>query len=279
MELTEASAEPFPDEKTHSDTNTPEPLVKEKTDTEASDFDDTSATSDMSRAESHVLRFGSRGQGTNQATPSKRIVKSASEGWHTTASGAKTVSSAAGSKAKHVTAKDKTSTESTKVGTSSGAPPQKDHRIDEKVSVTPTLRDQSTGAPVSATVQKSKIPKRSTSDADMKSPVTPDKTSVTDPSGSALPSKLQKLPRSKESLKSPASAATAGRKPGFEEVKGGKSPSGDISPTKTTHKTAAKHIREKSDEDKESISLVNGLERDHEEDSFKTGRQMDRETK
>ncbi|XP_070776778.1 microtubule-associated protein futsch [Enoplosus armatus] len=272
VELKEASLEPFPT--THSDTKSPEPLVRERTDSEASDFDDISATSDMYRAKSQAMGSGVRGQGTNQATPPQRGVKAAAESRHTTASGAKTPSSAAGSKAKNVTTKAKGSTESTKAGTSSDMPPQREHGNDKTVSVLPTLKDQSTSGPSSATGSKSKIPKRSTSDADVKSPVTPDKAS----SGLVVTSKLPKQPKTKEALKSPVATTTAGRTPSLEEAKGGRALSGDVSPTKTTHKTGTKAIKERSGVDNDSLNLVNGVERDHEESSVRTGHPTDRES-
>ncbi|XP_049917141.1 muscle M-line assembly protein unc-89 isoform X2 [Epinephelus moara] len=279
VELKEANLEPLPtpDEMTHSDTNTPEPIVKEKTDSEASDFDDTSAASDMYGAKSQAVGSRVRSQGTNQATPSKRGVKAAAESQHTTASGAKTPSSAAGSKAKTVTTKTKASTESTKVGTSSDMPPQREPGNDKTVSMLPTSKDQSTSGPSSPTGSKSKIPKRSPSDADVKSPVTADKTSVTDASGSVVTSKLHKQPRTKEALKSPVTTTKVGRKQSFEEAKGGKALSGDISPTKTTPKTGTKLVKEKPDEDSDSINLLNGMERDQEESSIKTAHPTDRE--
>ncbi|XP_042244892.1 uncharacterized protein crybg1a isoform X1 [Thunnus maccoyii] len=278
VELKEAKHEPLTtkDETTHSDTNTPAHLVKEKPVSEVSDFDDTSATSDMHRVKSQAAGSGARGHGTNQATPSKRGVKAAAESRHTTVSGAKTPSSAAVSKAKNVITKAKDSTEGMKVGTSSDMPPQGEHSNEKTASMLPTLKDQSTSGPSSATGSKSKIPKRSTSDADVKSPVTPDKTSVADTSGSVATSKIQKQPRAKETLKSPATTTKAGRKPCFEEAKGGKALSGDISPTKTTHKTVIKPIKEKSD-DIDSVNLVNGMEKDHEESSIKTGHSTVRE--
>nr|XP_033499190.1 microtubule-associated protein futsch isoform X1 [Epinephelus lanceolatus] len=279
VELKEANLEPLPtpDEMTHSDTNTPEPIVKEKTDSEASDFDDTSAASDMYGAKSQAVGSRVRSQGSNQATPSKREVKAAAESRHTTASGAKTPSSAAGSKAKTVTTKTKASTESTKVGTSSDMPPQREPGNDKTVSMLPTSKDQSTSGPSSPTGSKSKIPKRSPSDADVKSPVTADKTSVTDASGSVVTSKLQKQPRTKEALKSPVTTTKVGRKQSSEEAKGGKALSGDISPTKTTPKTGTKLVKEKPHEDSDSINLLNGMERDQEESSIKTAHPTDRE--
>ncbi|TMS21167.1 Beta/gamma crystallin domain-containing protein 1 [Larimichthys crocea] len=276
VEFKEDNLETLPttDENTHSETNTPEPIVKEKIDSEASDFDD---TSDMHRPKSQAVGSGVKGQGTNQATPSKRGVKSTSESWHTTTSGTRSPSSAAGSRTKNVTTKDKTSTESTKVGSPSDLPSQREHSNDKTVSMLPTLKDQSSGASSSVTGSKSKIPKRSTSDADVKSPVTPDKTSPTD--ASVVTSKLQKQPRTKESLKSPVTPTKAGRKPSFEEAKGGKARPGDISPTKTTHKTGIKHIKEKADEDSDSFNLVNSMEVDNEESSIETGHPNDMESR
>ncbi|XP_034419340.1 uncharacterized protein crybg1a [Cyclopterus lumpus] len=254
VELKEASLERSTDGTTHSDTNTPEPIVKEKTDSKASDFDDTSAASDMNRAKSQAVGSGLRGQGTSQTTASKRGLKAAESG-HTTASGAKTPSSAAGSQTKNGTTKAKASTGSTRVGTSNDMPPQREPSSDKTVSMLPTLKDQSS----SSLSSKSKIPKRAASDSDVKSPVTPDKPSVTDASGS----KLQKQPRSKEALKTPLTATKAVRKQSVEE----KAPSGD-----TSHKFGTKLIKEKPDEDSDFINLVNGVER-----SVTTGQPSDRE--
>lgn len=166
------------------------------------------------------------------------MVKSASESRHTAASEAKTPSSAAGN--------------------------------DKTVSVLPTLKDQSTSGPSSGTGSKSKIPKRSTSGADVKSPLTPDQTSMTDASGTVVSSKLQKQPGTKESLKSQSSS--------FEEAKGGQALSSDISPTKTAHKAGTKHIKEKSEDDSYSINLVNGVVKDHMEISVKTAHPTDGES-
>lgn len=250
------------DETPHSDTNTPESLVKEKTYSRASDFNDTSATSEMSRAKSQVVG----------STPSKRVVKSASEGKHTAASEAKTPPAAAGSKAKNVTTKDKIFIQSTEVETSNDRSPRREHSNDKTVSMLPTLKDQSTDGPSIGTGSKSKIPKRSRSGVDVNSTVTPDKTSVTDASGAVVSSKLQKQPRTKVSLKSP------GRLAGLEEAKGGEALSRDISPTKTAHKVGTKHIKEKSEDDSRSINLVNGLVKSHGEGSAKTAHPTDRES-
>lgn len=233
------------DESSPSEAITPEAIVKGKTDLEASDFDDTSAASDMYKKKPAAAESAARGQAADQAAAQKRGVIGAAESRHTTASGTKTPTSAAGNKAKNVPTKAKGSTEGTKVET-----------------LLPALKDQ-TRAPSGAAGSKSKIPKRSTSDADVKSPVTPDKTSAPDTSGP----KLQKQPRTKETLKSPTTAARPGRKPSFEETKGGKSVSGNISPTKT--RTGTKLSKDKSDEDFESVNLLNDVE--NEERSGKSG--------
>ncbi|XP_069392241.1 microtubule-associated protein futsch isoform X1 [Paralichthys olivaceus] len=265
-EIHEADHEPFTttDETALADTNTPELLGEEKADS-ASNIDDTSAPSDMYKAKSQVSGSGIRGKETNQATPSKRGPKAATESRHTTASGAKTPSSVAGSKAKNVTTKAKGSTEGTKVGTTGDIPLPREHSTEKTASMLPTLKDQSTNGSSSTETSKSKIPKRSTSDADVKSPVTLDKTSVAD--ASAVTSKLQKQTRTKESSKSSISPTKAGRKPSFEEAKGGKSDTRDISPTKNTLKTGTKIIKEKLEDD---INLVNGVESEYSERSVKT---------
>lgn len=246
------------DESSPSEAITPEAIVKGKTDLEASDFDDTSAASDMYKKKPAAAEPAARGQAADQAAAQKRGAIGAAESRHTTASGTKTPTSAAGNKAKNVPTKAKGSTEGTKVETSSDNSTQRDRAV----VMLPALKDQ-TRAPSGAAGSKSKIPKRSTSDADVKSPVTPDKTSAPDTSGP----KLQKQPRTKETLKSPTTAARPGRKPSFEETKGGKSVSGNISPTKT--RTGTKLSKDKSDEDFESVNLLNDVE--NEERSGKSG--------
>lgn len=267
MELKETSHKPFTttDVATLTDTNTPELLVKEKTDSEASDFDDTAVPADMYKVKAQA---GVRGQGTNQS--SKQGLKAAA------GSGAKSPSSTPENKVKNVTTMSKSSREGTKMGTSSGIPIQREHSNEKTPSMSPVLKDQSTTGSSSATSPKSKIPKRSTSDADVKPPVTPDKPSVTAVTGS---SKLQKQPRTKESLKSPVTTTKSGRKPSFEEAKGEKSVSGDISPTKTTYKTGTKLIKEMSDDKTDSATLLSCVEKEHEECSGKTGQSPTQDVK
>ncbi|KAM4541638.1 uncharacterized protein crybg1a [Odontesthes bonariensis] len=262
-------------ETTEFDTSPPEPIIKEQTDSDVSGFVDPSAVSDMYKTKS---KSGGKSQGTNQAAQSKRGVKGAVESQHTTASGTKTPSSAAGAKGKNVMTKAKGSTEGIKTETSSVYATQKEHSSEKSVSMLPGLTDQSTSSPSSATGSKSKIPKRSPSDSGVKSPVTSDKISVPDASGSAVPPKLQKQPRPKESVKSPTATTKVGRKPSFEEAKSVKSVSGNISPTKSSNKTGTKLIKRKLDEGFESENLVNGTEKENEQRSAKAGHPPDTES-
>ncbi|XP_029350151.1 uncharacterized protein crybg1a [Echeneis naucrates] len=270
-ELKDANLEPFTstDETTLCDTSTAALLVKDKTD---SDFDD---TSDMYKANSQVFKLGVRSQESNQDSPPKQGPKAATtESQHTTAIGAKSPSPASGGRARNATTKAKGSTDSTKVGAPSDC--EWEQRAEKPASMLPTLKDHSAGVSTSATSSKSKIPKRSSSDGEVKSPVTPDKTLTIDILAAA--SKLQKPPRTKESLKSPVIAPKTGRKPSSEEAKGDKSASGDTSPTKTTYRKGLKLIKEKSDEDTDSLSLVNGMEKDYRERNVKEAHGLDRES-
>lgn len=247
VELTEANHEFF----TATEANAPEPLVTEKNDSKVSDFADAAVSSDMYRAKT--------GHDANQ--PSKQGIKAAA------VSAANTQSSATGSKVRNVTTKAKGFREGSKIGTSSDSPTQREQSNEKIVSMLPVLKDQSTSGPSSA---KSKIPKRSTSDGEVKLPVTPDKPSMTE--GTV---KLQKQPRIKESLKSPTTSTKAARKPSFEEAKGVQSASGDISPTKITFKTVAKVTKEKSEVSIDSMNLSNGVEKGHEKFSGRTGQTPD----
>ncbi|XP_068457700.1 enolase-phosphatase E1-like, partial [Clinocottus analis] len=198
---------------------------------------------------------GSRGRGGGRAAACTPGLKAAD---NTTAAGAKSSTSAAGSRTRNVTTKAKASTESTRGGTSALPP-----HSDKAVPLLPTSKEQSSGPSSS----KSKIPKRAGSDSDVKSPVTADKPSVADASGS----KPQKQPRSKDALKSPLAATNAARKQSFEE----KAPSGDVSPTKVSHKTGTKLVKEKADEKSDSAQPVNGVQ--NEERSVPAGRPAGRE--
>ncbi|XP_017287218.1 uncharacterized protein crybg1a [Kryptolebias marmoratus] len=265
LELSSTTEEP-----SQPDTHAPEPIVKEKTVSEASDFGNTAAPSDMNKTKFQTVEFGVKIQGD-----SKRGVKGATESQHTTESGTKPSSSAAGSRVRNVTRKAKGFTEITKMETSTDHPPQMEHSSDKTVSVFPVLKDQSSSSPSNATGTKSKIPKRSSSDTDPKSPVTPDKISLPDVSGSAVISKTQKQSKSKEPVKPPVKPI---RKPSFEDANVGRSASGIVSPTKSTYRTGLKPVREKSNENFKSVNLVNGIVKEHEQRSVQTGQPSDKES-
>ncbi|XP_055361484.1 uncharacterized protein crybg1a isoform X2 [Betta splendens] len=249
VELTEDNHELF----TATDTNAPEPLVTERKDSKVSDSADAALPSDMYKTKS---QSGVTGQEAYQT--SKQDLKAAA------GSGASTQSSATGSKVRNVTTKAKGS----KIGASSDSPTKSNEKI---VSMLPVPKDQSTSGLSSA---KSKIPKRSTSDAEVHSPVTPDKPSVTE--GAV---KLQKQSKIREALKSPIASTKAARKPSFEEAKGGQPASGDISPTKFTFRTETKVTKEKSELSIDSMNRLKGVGKGHEERSGKTGQTPDTEVR
>ncbi|XP_068195281.1 beta/gamma crystallin domain-containing protein 1 [Antennarius striatus] len=137
------------------------------------------------------------------------------------------------SKDKHVTAKVKVDRE---VDTSGEKPSQKKDSNQDTVSMVTTVKDQNLSGP-SRSGSKSKIPVKTPSD--VKSPVSPDKSSVTD--GSEVTVQLQKLPRTTETPRVTTTKATPG----------------DISPTKTTDQNVVKPI----------INLANSMKEKDQEQS------------
>ncbi|MEQ2310095.1 hypothetical protein AMECASPLE_005436, partial [Ameca splendens] len=243
--------------------NTPESIVKEDTMTPA--FGDITAASDMSKPKLQDADFGVKSQSSQMAS-AKVGVKGAADNLHTsTVSGTKISTSAVGVKVKSVSRKI---SGVTKTETPSDPPPLKERSIEKRVSALPVLKDQS-----SSSYSKPKIPKVSTSETDVKSPVTPDKISEPDVLESAVMSKLPKQPIPKEPVKSPTKPV---RKSSFEEAKSGRSTSGNISPTKSMYKTGTKLIKEKSIE--EYVESVNGMEKEPEQRSSKKGYHPDRES-
>ncbi|XP_056151326.1 uncharacterized protein LOC130125975 [Lampris incognitus] len=286
--LEEPKHEPFltTDDFTGSDTDNHVPLATEdspKVDSENFDLNNVSATLDMPRHKPklQVKESGVISQGTTQTTPPKQGPKTSVEHRSTTASQAKSPSTTAGTKVKNIpAAKGKVFTESTKVATSSDAQRQKEHKDEKMVSSSLKIKDNAipgnTSRSSGAGSSKSRIPTKSPTDTDTKSPVAPDKNSVADVSGSVVSSKTQKQPKSKDSLKDPTDASQVGRKPGFDEGKGGKPVSGEISTTKAPSRAIAKLAKEKEREDINSLKLVNGLEKTQEK-SKKITQPNDRE--
>ncbi|KAK5603612.1 hypothetical protein CRENBAI_003762 [Crenichthys baileyi] len=243
--------------------NTHESIVKEDTMTPA--FGDITAASDMSKPKLQDADFGVKSQSSQMAS-AKLGVKGSADNLHTsTVSGTKISSSAVGFKVKTVSRKI---SGVTKTETPSDHPPLKERSTEKRVSALPVLKDQS-----SSSYLKPKIPKVSTSETDVKSPVTPDKIPEPDVLGSAVMSKLPKQPIPKEPVKSQTKPV---RKPSFEEAKSGRSTSGNISPTKSMYKTGTKLIKEKSIE--EYVGSVNGMEKEPEQRSSNKGYHPDRES-
>ncbi|XP_054651377.1 mucin-17 isoform X2 [Dunckerocampus dactyliophorus] len=240
-----------------ADSNTPGHLAKEKTDSEQSDFEDTSATPDMRRAKSQTV--ASRVRGTaNQATASKPGDIVAVERHCAPGSVARPLATAAGGKAKNVTTKAKGSTEDIKVAASSDIPPLKQQSNGKTVSViTPSKDKCTTGLP------KSKIPQRQISDSDIKS-VSSEKTPVAH--GSIATSKLQKIARTaNESLKSLVSTTKGVQKPTSGKANRVQAQSGDRENV-VKDDVIIEHT--------ESVNVVNGVE-EHQEENIKTGQPLD----
>lgn len=222
-ELKEANFEALSTNETaHSDTNAAEPRGERKIDFAVTGI--ISSTSDMHKAKTELMDSGVQGNRKNQVTPSKQWNKSTekSESLQITASGSNIPSSTAG-KAKYL-GRNEDSTESS---------PKNKHNDNKNVCMSATLRDQSTtGSPN----VKSKIPKRSMSEANVKSQVTASETSVADASGSVVTHKQQKQRQEN------------GKKISFVTVpaKKEKAPSGNNS-TKIPKKTGEKQTVVKSD--------------------------------
>ncbi|MED6264534.1 hypothetical protein CHARACLAT_015941 [Characodon lateralis] len=243
--------------------NTPESIVKE--DTMIPAFGDITAALDMSKPKLQDADFGVKGQSSQMAS-AKVGVQGAADNLHTsTVSGTKISTSAVGVKVKSVSRKI---SGVTKTETPSDPPPLKERSTEKRVSALPVLKDQS-----SSSYSKPKIPKVSTSETDVKSPVTPDKISEPDVLESAVMSKLPKQAIPKEPVKSLTKPV---RKSSFEEAKSGRSTSGNISPTKSMYKTGTKLIKEKSIE--EHVESVNGMEKEPEQRSSKKGSHPDKES-
>lgn len=219
---------------------TSEPLIKGQH-SETSGFDDTPVNSEMYSAKSQTVESQVRDQGSEMATPHIRGVESASE---SRPGEGKTASLAMIRKAKNVTAMEMAITKSTEAEVSGDMAPQREPYDDKSVSL-PTLKDEDLSGPLKA---KSKIPIRIT--PDVKSSMTPDKTSVMDASDSLVTLKLQKQPRTNETFR--ANATTT---------------KGDISSTKPLNKT----------EKKPFLNLVNSMEKDQDQHIIKTGQPADGE--
>uniref|UniRef100_A0A4W5MNS5 Uncharacterized protein n=1 Tax=Hucho hucho TaxID=62062 RepID=A0A4W5MNS5_9TELE len=275
--------------------------------TEGTDFDlshhepkavDSSPTPDLDEASPNTTMpgrktqpntggSGVRGQGTPQVTPSKPGDKVGH-----VASRLKSPSPSVGPKSKAGLgmAKGKGLTDGGKSGVSSGAPSQRTTKdVGEKTEVMPsTSKGQLTAGKTEVTDSpKSRIPKKSLSESALKPPVSPDTTSVVDVSvvdvsgvdvsvvddSVVLPvagTKQQKTPEPKHLM------MKTDTKPIVEEVKavgsGEKQTSGpvkseEVSPTKVPLMSPVKFSKDKSKESSDKVNLVNGMEKDPEDNT------------
>ncbi|XP_024285620.1 uncharacterized protein LOC112256535 isoform X2 [Oncorhynchus tshawytscha] len=238
------------------------------------DLDEASPTTTMPGRKTQPNTGGSgvRGQGMPQVTPSKPGDKVGH-----VASRLKSPSPSVGPKSKAGLdmAKGKVLTDGGKSGVSSGAPSQRTTKDGgEKTEVMPsTSKGQLTAEKTEVTDSpKSRIPKKSLSESALKPPVSPDTTSVVDVS-EVVPvagSKQQKTPEPKHLM------MKTGTKPIVEEVKGVGSgekqtsapvKSEEVSPTKVPLMSPVKFSKDKSKDSSDKVNLVNGLEKDPEDNT------------
>uniref|UniRef100_A0A8C7KUB0 Crystallin beta-gamma domain containing 1a n=1 Tax=Oncorhynchus kisutch TaxID=8019 RepID=A0A8C7KUB0_ONCKI len=238
------------------------------------DLDEASVTTTMPGRKTQPNTGGSgvRGQGMPQVTVSKPGDKVGH-----VASRLKSPSPSVGPKSKAGLgmAKGKGLTDGGKSGVSSGAPSQRTTKDGgEKTEVMPsTSKGQLTAEKTEVTDSpKSRIPKKSLSESALKPPVSPDTTSVVDVS-EVVPvagSKQQKTPEPKHLM------MKTGTKPIVEEVKGvgsgekqtsGPVKSEEVSPTKVPLMSPVKFSKDKSKDSSDKVNLVNGLEKDPEDNT------------
>lgn len=216
-------------ESVHVEENTSETRITKATDSGTCDLEDKSLNSSMFRRKSQGSDSKSKGQRTKQTIASRQA-----DSTQTAGNESKGLSSAP------VTNTKKVSVKNVEVKIPS-------HETSQKPA------DKNDGGLSSATSPKSKIPVRSTSNAEVKSPVVPDKT-VTDISGTLITLKSEKTPETPQKCK-PVHVKNA-------EVPG---ENREGSPTIT----ATKQIKEKSEVGSHPVSLVNGLENEGAEATVK----------
>lgn len=210
--------------------NTSETRITDATDSGTCDLEDTSLNSEMFKRKSQGADSVSKGPRTKQTIASRRA-----DGTQTAGNESKSLSSAPVAKPK------KSSIKSVEVKTPSDATSQRPP-------------DRNNGRPSGATSPKSKIPVRSTSSAEVKSPVG----AVTEVSGTVVTLKSQKTPETKDFLK-PVNGQSAAKA----------RENGEASPAKAATKTGTKYTKEKSEVGSHPVNLVNGLVNDRAEVTVK----------
>lgn len=235
VDFKEPKQEPFLTAKSlHADGNTSETGITDTTDSGTCDWEDTSLNSEMLRRKSQGADPVSKGQRTKQTAAWRRADATQPAG-----NESKSLSSAP------VTKTRKASVQSMDVKTPSDATAQRPP-------------DQNHGAHSSATSPKSKIPLRSASGVEVKSPAAPDRAAA-HVSGPGVALKSPKTAESKDFLKA-VNGQSADR---AEEERTQEMP--EASPTKTASKTGTKHMKAKSEVDSGPVKLVNGVVNDRAE--------------
>ena len=117
---------------------------------------------------------------------------------------------------------------------------------------------------------KSRIPKKTTSESDSKSPVTPDKPDI---SVSVVSPTTHK---SKEPLLKHKAVTSKVNRPNLEDSKSAKAQAMDVSPTKAPP-TLTKHSKERKAEDESLAKLVNGLEKSREQRTIVKAKPTDKD--
>lgn len=225
-------------ESLHTDGNTRETGITDTTDSGTCDWEDTSLNSEMFRRKSQGADPVSKGQRTKQTAAWRRA-----DGTQPAGNESKSLSSAPVTKTK------KASVKSMEVKTQSDATAQR-------------LPDQNDGAHSSATSPKSKIPVRSASGVEVKTPAAPDRAAA-HVSGTGVTLKSQKTAEGKDFLKAVnGQSADRAKEEKTREMR-------EASPAKAASKTGTKHIKEKSEVDSHPVSLVNGVVNDRAEATVK----------
>ncbi|XP_056447274.1 uncharacterized protein crybg1a isoform X2 [Gadus chalcogrammus] len=213
--------------------------------TETSTNKETSPTSDMSINKSRGQTGGDKGPAKSSAP--RGGAKAEKESRPSVISGGRGMAETAGARAK----KGKTSAED-----ASGETPLRD-----ETTTMQSIKRKDSPVHAATTGIKSRIPKKTTSESEPKSPVTPDKTAAPDISVSVVSPTTHK---SKEPLVKHKAVTSKVKRPSLEDSKSAKAQATDVSPTKAPS-MLTKHSKERKAEDESSAKLVNGLEKIHEQ--------------
>ncbi|CAL8291508.1 unnamed protein product, partial [Gadus morhua 'NCC'] len=213
--------------------------------TETSTNKETSPTSDMSINKSRGQTGGDKGPAKSSAP--RGGAKAEKESRPSVTSGGRGMAETAGARAK----KGKTSAED-----ASGETPLRD-----ETTTMQSIKLKDSPVHAATTGIKSRIPKKTTSESEPRSPVTPDKTAAPDISVFVVSPTTHK---SKELLVKHKAVTSKVKRPSLEDSKSAKAQATDVSPTKAPS-MLTKHSKERKAEDESSAKLVNGLEKIHEQ--------------